>query len=74
MANIYATTLTLTGSIATVIVHGLPTTPDEFYVERVGVSVAQFLSAPGATNMTLSAAPNGAAVLVVAKVNRTTVR
>jgi hypothetical protein len=70
----FVSVCTLTGTSNTVIAHGLPAAPDEFYVERIGVSVCQFQSAPSATNMTLSAAPNGAVALVVARVNKTVVR
>jgi len=74
MSYRYAVLQQLTGTTATVIAHGLPTTPDEFYVEAATGLAARFVSAPGTTNMNVSAAPGGGSVLVVAAVNRTIVR
>ncbi len=75
MANYeYVVTQQLTGTVATVIAHGLPTAPDEFYVQSVTGLAAQFVSAPGTTNMNVSAAPGGGNVLVVARVNKTFIR
>lgn len=68
--------VTITGSIGVLFPHGLPATPDEYWLAQHGASVPNLptASAPDATNIYVSAGAGGAVVSVFAAINSSWVK